>query len=276
MVLLALATGLGVLGVATTLTQTPLTLAPPPAAAAAATHKFYGAADVVLQTGDTTALHAAVAPAYVDHSRPLATPTGIAGFVHVLADLRTICSDCRLTTQDLAVSHDQAAVRVTIRGHRQVIAAGVTVEGLPLAWTALEVVRIVGGQVAGRWSGGDPLALAESPATTVPESLPAGSAEVQVARFVMRPGTDLGPFTTAGSALLVVEQGTVALTVDGVWRFGIGYAPESDPIHLEMTLAAGHQALLPPGLSQRLRNDGPEPAGVLILATDPIGVLPGG
>jgi predicted ester cyclase len=273
-VLLALATALGLLAVGATLSQAPVTVASLPAAAADATDQFYVAADLALHTGDTTALLAAVAPGYVDHATPPASPDGVPGYARFLVNLRADCPDCRLTTRDLAVSHDQAAVRVRIWGHRQVIVAGVEVEGFPLTWTALEVVRIVGGQVAEPWSQGDPPARTQSPATPVPEAGTAGSAELQVARFVLPPETDLPPFRTAGPTVLVLEQGMVSLTVDGAWRFGNANAPEAELIHIEMTVVTGQQQSLTSGLSHRIRNVGPEPAALVILATNPIEVLP--
>jgi predicted ester cyclase len=256
-VLLALATGLGLLAVATTLSQAPLTVAPATGDATAAVQRFYAAADLALRTGDTMALQDAVAPGYVDHATRTKAPTSVLGYAQFLAELRAACPDCRLTAQELTVGHDQAAVRVAVQGHRRVTDLGVSGDGLPLVWSALDVLQIAGGQVAERWSRGDPLALAGSLLTDVPAEGAADAATVQMARLILGSGARLPPLEVSGSALLVVEEGTVAVRTEGA--VGVGPRPEE---------------VLTPGLRHIVRNDGLSRVIVLVIATEPVAFLP--
>jgi predicted ester cyclase len=269
--LLALATGLGLLGVAATLTQDSVTAVPATTAdAATAVQRFYAAADLALQSGDATALHAAVAPGYVDHAASSASRPGITGYVQVLAELRAACPDCRLVVEELVVGHDQAAVRLAVQGNRHPDhdASG---DGVSLTWSALDVLRIAGGRVAERWSQGDALPRIDSLVADASAEPPAETAESQVSRFILRPGAGLPPMTAAGATELVVEEGALAVRIDGfVW---VGQT--LDEVHLDAVLGQGKRLTLAPGLSYTIRNDGPTPAVVRVTATEPVAFWPG-
>jgi predicted ester cyclase len=213
-----------------------------------------------------TALQNAVALGYVDHASSTASRTGISGYAQFLSDLRATCPDCRLVVAELVVGHDQAAVRVAINGPRQGTAVGGSGDGLPLAWSALDVLRLVGGRVAERWSQGE-LSLDEPLATDVPVELPAGSAVPRVSRFILRVGAGLPLLTASGPTLLVVEEGALAVRTEGVVGVDEGLA---NPVQVDHVVHQGERLVLTPGLRHTIRNDGPAPAVVLMVAIEPV------
>jgi predicted ester cyclase len=270
--LLLTATGLGLLGVATTVTQAPLAFAPAidTAAAAAAVDRFYAAADEALRTGDAAALDAAVAPGYRDHAAPAGSRPGAAGYARFLAELRTACPDCQLAAEELVLGHDQAAVRVAVEGHRQGTAQDDAGAGPPLAWAGVDVLRIAGGQIAERWSWGDALSSAEPLLADFLVESPAGSGDPQVARFVLLPGAALPPLTATEPVELAVEAGALAVRTDGVNWIG----ETLQEVHLDAVLGRGERLVLTPGMHHTVRNDGPAPAVVRVVAIEPVAVLP--
>jgi predicted ester cyclase len=268
--ILALATGLGLFGIAATLTQVPITVVPSTAAAAAAVERFYAAADATLRTGDATALREAVPRDYVDHAAASAARSGVEGLVRFLAELRTACPDCRLAADEVAVGHDQAAVRVAVHGHRQGMNLGASGDGLPLTWSALDVLRIAGGQVAERWSQGDALSLVAPAVAGIPAELAADPTTLEVSRLILRPGAELPPLAVSGSALLVVEEGALAVRTVS--------ADPTDPglpvVEVVNVLGQGERLVLAPGLHYTVRNDSTERTTVVVMAIDPVEVLP--
>jgi predicted ester cyclase len=273
--LLLTATGLGLVGVATTVTQAPLAFAPNTATAAAeSVDRFYAAADEALRTGDPTALRDAVAPGYVDHASATASRTGVARYVESLAELREACPDCRLAVEKLVVGTDRAAVRVAAHGHRQGTAAGVSGDGAPIAWTALDVLRVAGGRVAERWSRGDAPFLTDPLFEEVPVELPAGPAVLQVSRLILRAGAGLPPLTAAGPTVLAVEAGALSVRTDGTTWVAQGLDQHLDAVRVDAVLRQGERLVLTLGVRHTVRNDGPTPAVVLVVAIEPVAVLP--
>lgn len=270
--LLLTATGLGLLGVAATVTQAPITVAPDTATAdaAEAVGRFYAAADEALRTGDATALRDAVAPGYVEHASSKASRTGVAGYVASLARLRAACPDCRLAVEELMVGTEQAAVRVVAHGHRQGTAAGVSVNGVPIAWSTLDVLRIVEGRVAERWSRGDALFLTDPLFAEVPVGLPAGPAVLQVSRHILQPVGDSLPLEPAEAMALVVETGMLSVRTEGTVWVAQGLEQHLDAVRGDAVLRQGERRVLTPGVRHTVRNDGPTPAVVLVLAVKPV------
>jgi predicted ester cyclase len=270
--ILALATGAGLLGIAATVAQAPVTVAPAAASTegAEAVRRFYAAAGEALRTGNATALRDAVAPDYVEQTSPTITQTGVDGYVRFLAELRAVCPDCRLAVEELAIGNDQAAVRVTAHGHRQGTFLGASLDGLPFDWSALDTLRIAEGRVAERWSQGDPLSLMQSLFADVPVELPAGPATLQVSRLILRSGDSLPPLAAAGPLVLVVETGELSVRTDGAVAVGHG----RDVAPVDTVLRQGERFVVGPGLHHAARNAGPTPAVVLVVAIDPVYDVP--
>ena len=269
-VILAIVTGLGLLGVAATVTQAPIAVAPPTAAAEAAVRRFYEAADVAFRSGNPSALRAAVTPDYVDHATPVTSPGGVVLFARFLADLREVCPDCRLMAQALVMSHDQAAVRVEAQGYGQGTALDFSADGLQLGWPAVDVLRIAEGRIAERWSHANDIALTEPLYAFAPLPAQTDSAVLQIARFALPSGASLPSFRSRGTAMVVAESGALSVRTDGAARVG----PGPDAAQIDIQLGAGKRLVLTPDMRHTVRNDGPTPAVVLIVAIDPIEFRP--
>jgi predicted ester cyclase len=264
-ILLAVATGLTLLGIATTLPHTPIAVVSGMASTATGqtteiVHQFYAAANEVLQTGDATSLSALVAPDYRE-STLTASQVGIDGYTQFLTELRSACPDCRLEVEELAMGHDEAAVRVSTHGIRHGTVQGVSVEGLSLAWWALDVLQLVDGQVAERWSHGEALTVAEPLFTEVEVDIPADTMIVQVSRLILPVGASLPSVVTLGPLLLVVEAGALTVQVAPVSSSRQGLGSGS----VDAVLRPEERLVIPPGVRPTIRNDGRTPAIMLVL-----------
>jgi quercetin dioxygenase-like cupin family protein len=123
----------------------------------------------------------------------------------------------------------------------------------------------------------DALAAAEALIADVPVALPDGPALLRVERVSLAPGAVLPPAVAAGPTALVVETGTVRVlaTNDGWAQVGpdvtwVNLGPDTTLI--DAALHRGEQAVLRPGAVRTVRNAGPAPAVVLVVAIEPVGV----
>jgi predicted ester cyclase len=269
-ILVALATSLTLLGIATTLTSTPISVNPDLASTGAENaveivHQFYAAANELLETGDPTALDGAVAVDYRESIARTTSQMGISGYIQFLAELRLACPECRLEILDLVIGNDEAAVRVSTHGRRQGMVQGVSVEGLSLEWSALDVLRLTEGQVVERWSQGEALTVAEPLFTEVAVEVPTGVAIVQVSRRILPSGANLHLVAVPGPTLLVVEVGTLVVHTPGA----DGLPLDPTTMTIKTMLEADEQLVISPGVRPMIRNDGPLPAIVLAIVLEP-------
>jgi hypothetical protein len=119
----------------------------------------------------------------------------------------------------------------------------------------------------------DPLAAG------VPVELPDGPALVRVERLGLAPGTVLPPVAAAGLAALVVEAGTVGVLVrdDGWVLTGTNHPwvrAGSGETEFGALLGSGEHLTLRPGSVATLRNTGPAPAAVVVVAVEPLAPVP--
>jgi hypothetical protein len=170
----------------------------------------------------------------------------------------------------LVVGHDDAAVRVVAQGYRRGTDLGVSIDGVPLAWSALDVLRTEGGRVAERWSRGGVLSLAAPVAAGDLADLAADPAILQVSRLILRPGARLPTLTVVGSALLVVEEGVVAVRTEKSGPVD----PGLPMVAVDHVLRQRERLALSLGLYHTVRNDGPARAIVGMVAIDPVEFLP--
>jgi hypothetical protein len=110
----------------------------------------------------------------------------------------------------------------------------------------------------------------EPPDANTPVPLPSGLATARVERRMLGPGVALAPVVASGPTVLIVETGTVAVKTDGaVW---VGYG--LDGAHVDTVLRRGEWAVVHAGSVHTVRNGGPAPAVVLVVAMEPVEVLP--
>ena len=159
----------------------------------------------------------------------------------------------------------------------------------------LAIVMLVGASVVG-WGGAIAQEATPAPATGLPEGvtpefiaygpaqvLPQAPADIAVFRLTLDPGSSLPSVEVDPiGSFIIVETGKVAITVENV-DLTVGRLPatgfpsaddfETVPAGTEVTLMQGDSLYVPPLVAGELRNDGQEPAVLLVVNISPI---PGG
>ena len=100
-----------------------------------------------------------IAPDEVDHALPPGVPAGLDGVKQVFRLLHTAFPDLQIEIEDLIAEGDQVVGPVTARGTHQGEFMGIAPTGKRVSFSAIDVVRIAGGQIVERWSQADNLAL---------------------------------------------------------------------------------------------------------------------
>jgi hypothetical protein len=245
-----------------------------PASAAGNTEvirRFYAAANETIATGDTTALHAVVAPHFVDQDPVPGMKPDRGGLEGHLAALHAVVPDMELLVEAVVAGGDRAMARVAVRGGQgQTLLSGAVIDQ-PEPWGAVDVFRIAGGKVVERWSQTDELSLAR-PATAVTLDLPAPSPRVvSLERFTFEPSAGWSP-SPAGPRLVFLETGALRLEmatpepapgvppIAGTDTLG---GDESDASRI-LTLSVSGSSLVPAGARLVMTNTGSGEARVLV------------
>jgi predicted ester cyclase len=84
---------------------------------------------------------------------------GRAGFPPVIDQFRGIFPDLQVTTEDVLVAGDKAAVRSTIRGTHEGELFGIPGTGQPIQFMAIDIHRLENGQIVETWHIEDFLSL---------------------------------------------------------------------------------------------------------------------
>ena len=246
--------------------------AAPSAAASANTEvirHFYAAANETIATGDTAALHAVVAPHFVDQDRVPGMKPDRGGLEGYLIKLHTLVPDMELLVEAVVVGGDRAMVRVGVRGAQDPTPLSGAILAQPEPWGPVDVFRIAGGKVVERWSRTDDLTLlgtATEVTLDIPSPLPR---VVSLDRFTFQPLAGWSPPPT-GPRLIVLETGALLLEVTTpestrpVARSDKLKGKRTDASQV-MTLSAGGSSLVPPGASLAMTNAGAGETRVLIV-----------
>ena len=159
--MLALATGIALLGTGTLIAGPALEAGSPfaqdDAAAAniALVRRFYAAVNEALQTGEASSLDGVVAVNFVDRTaRPGFTPTRDGLARHLLA-LRATFPAMRLTPEEPIAQGDSVLARVWVEGAVDGVFLGVPLAGLPPTWETHDLFRIAGDRIVERRGAGD-------------------------------------------------------------------------------------------------------------------------
>src|SRR5918995_4869209 len=121
--------------------------------------RFYAAANETIATGDTTALHAVVAPHFVDQDPVPGMKPDRGGLEGYLAALHAVVPNTELLVEAIVAGGDQAMARVAVRGGRGSSLLRGAVVDQPEPWGSVDVFRIAGGKVVERWSQTDELSF---------------------------------------------------------------------------------------------------------------------
>ena len=102
-------------------------------------------------TGDTSVYETILAEDWVDTPLGPGQQPGRAGFPPVITYFRSIFPDLQLTTEEVIVSGDKAAVRSTIRATHQGELFGIPGTGQPIQFMAIDIHRLEDGQIVETW-----------------------------------------------------------------------------------------------------------------------------
>lgn len=234
---------------------------------------FYAAVNDVLRTGNPVSLDAVVGSDLVEHADRAGFPAGRDGLTAYLAALRAAYPGLQYETGDLIGDSGQVSVRVTAQHDP----TGSTPNGpVPLTrkWSGVDVFQVVSGRVVERWSGSDAPHLLQPLARVPVEVGLTGASVAAIARFTYAPGAGLIGAALPGPGLAVVESGSLTVRGNGVAQVSRGgpadevTPPTVIPPGTDAVLRPGDVVAFPQGTSA-LRNDGLEPAVVLVVAWFP-------
>jgi predicted ester cyclase len=280
-ILLAIATALALLGTAVELS------APPPVAFdrphnADLVRRFYAAANSLLATGVSDPLVELVAGDVVEHPQRLGDAAGRDGLVASLRSLRDVFPGLRLVV-DGVQDGDGGFVTAMIHtaGATDGVFLGIPVAGELAAWGPLEVVRVVDGRIAERWSSGAeparfvPLLAASVDAIRFQQHLPAEAyppaagddrVALVVERVTLTPGARWSLPPDGGRRALIVEARELTVLTGEVHDLSrpgrLLVAPDRLPEDRPVAAAAASFAA---------PSDSPEPTVVLVVAIVPAG-----
>ena len=102
-------------------------------------------------TGDTSVYETILAEDWVDTPLRPGQQPGRAGFPPVVTYFRSIFPDLQLTTEEVIVSGDKAAVRSTIRGTHEGELFGIPGTGQPIEFMAIDIHHLENGQIVATW-----------------------------------------------------------------------------------------------------------------------------
>lgn len=170
--------------------------------------RFYAAVNETIATGDPADLQMVVAPHFIEENPLPGVEPGRTGLENSLIALHGSVPGLRLVAEVLVASADQVVTRVDVRDDQTSAALPAAFGGRPAVWSAVEIFRVAGGAVVGRWSTTDRLALAR-PLAVVNHELPIPTPRVvSLSRVTMAPGARWDA-PLAGPRLLFVEEGSL-------------------------------------------------------------------
>jgi predicted ester cyclase len=106
----------------------------------------------VIEQGNADALHALLAPEFINRTAPPGTPAGPEGMRHMIDRvLRPAFPDLRVEIHDQIAEGDKVTTRKTIHGTHRGELFGVPPTNLPVAIQVIDIVRIEGGRYVEHW-----------------------------------------------------------------------------------------------------------------------------
>ncbi len=100
-----------------------------------------------------------VAPNYVNHSLPPGVPPGVEGLTLLFAMFRAGFPDIQFPIEDLIAEGDKVVARYTVRGTHRGDFQGIPPTGKEVAFSSIEIDRMVDGKVQEHWFEMDLLGL---------------------------------------------------------------------------------------------------------------------
>ena len=258
--ILGLVTAVALLLASATLTDGRIDASPDArgAANAALVERFYAAVNLAIGDGDSSALDATVGRHFRGRVRPGEAATGD-DLKRYLAGLHRGAPGTRVIVDELTADEDTVAAHVTVRGH--------LLTDEPPPWGPIDTFRVVDGKIEEHRTSRDGVVLVEPVLRAEVGVLPPDATGVVMARLAYAPGASVAGHHAEGPTLLSLEQGSLALRVNGAVPIRRAGAepdkPDITPIGFASTLHAGDSVVVPAGIAYGLLNDGADPAIVV-------------
>jgi hypothetical protein len=226
---------------------------------------FYEAVEEMLETGDATALAAAVASDHVEHAAAPGLPPTRDGLTHALRELRVTHPDLRLSPANIVAVDGRVVAQVDVAG----VAAGRFLDlalGRAFApWGPIDLFRVAGGQIVEHW--GIVAGARFAPLGGAPLGELAGTPQVlSLIRWSFPAHTSIDAVAGEGNQLLVAATGVLTVTiVDApgepvMVSPGSAHRPTTVRSGTTLSLAPGASVTVPSATSFRLGNDTGAPA----------------
>src|SRR5688500_8991994 len=129
--------------------------APPPVASDGASdavvRRFYAAINAAIETGDTAAIDALLAPDFADHSAPADGASARAALLQSVLALHAASPDLRAEVETVAADGDTVVVRSHLRHGESGGAPATATAGTTPRGGRVDVLRVEEGKIAERW-----------------------------------------------------------------------------------------------------------------------------
>ena len=112
-----------------------------------------------LWAGDIDGMSTYIAEDVINHALAPGTPNGLAGTITEVTNFRTAVPDLQVHIEDVIVSGDKIVLRWTARGTQQAPMFGHPPTGTPLAYSGIDILRVLDGMIVERWIEYDARAL---------------------------------------------------------------------------------------------------------------------
>jgi len=114
----------------------------------------------VVNKGNMAVADELIAQDYLEHGSPAGQPAGIEGFKQFIALVATAFPDLQVTIEDMISEENKVVVRLTVHGtHTGKLMGAIPPTGKRAMWTGIDIIRVVGGKIAERWSQRDLLGM---------------------------------------------------------------------------------------------------------------------
>ncbi len=245
--------------------------------------RFYDAIELLLRTGDDTALLGAVAPDFVDHtSRPGLPPTRD-GLVRYLVSLRQTFPALRRSPLDFVAQDDRVVAHLELSGNDEGSVLGIPLLGTQ-PWASVDIVRHDGSRITEHW--GDP--AGQSLVTSLLSAslnVPDGSRLFPtLKRVTYAPGANDRALVRRVPAIIVAKTGSIdihidasdAATVPPPYPAPLTASPisRSPEVGTSTGLASGNSLVVPADMTFTINNPTDVPAVVIVLLLEALTAPP--
>jgi steroid delta-isomerase-like uncharacterized protein len=114
----------------------------------------------LVDQGNLAIIDELIAPDMVEHEElPPGIPPGREGVKQFFALMRSAFPDVQVAVEDMLAEGDKVVARVTFRGTHRGEFIGVPASGKQVAFTAIDILRIVDGRLVEHWGQTDNLGM---------------------------------------------------------------------------------------------------------------------